>query len=122
MLGYERRYIHSSLIFFAQDTTPARGSLTPTPNPNPELYSPCHPSTRFSFAPKRHMFRDEPDRDERVGRCDRQALPLAEALLERGWQHGLSAEHHVFALMPLRHTPRYNARPECCGELGGGVP
>lgn len=56
---------------------------------------------------KRHMFRGEPDRDERVGGCDRQALPLAEALLERGWQRGLSAEQHVFALMPLRHTPRY---------------
>ena len=53
------------------------------------------------------MFRGEPDRDERVGGCDRQALPLAEALLERGWQHGLPAEQHVFALMPLRHTPRY---------------
>lgn len=52
------------------------------------------------------MFRGEPDRDERVRVCDRQALPLAEALLERGWQHGLPAEQHVFALMPLRHTPR----------------
>lgn len=55
---------------------------------------------------KRHLFRAYPDRDERVGGCDRQALPLAEALLERGWQHDLPAEQHVFALMPLRHTPR----------------
>lgn len=53
------------------------------------------------------MFRGEPDRDERVGGCDQQAVLLAEALLERGWQHGLPAEQHVFALMPLRHTPRY---------------
>ncbi|CAM9958666.1 unnamed protein product, partial [Ectocarpus sp. 12 AP-2014] len=53
----------------------------------------------------RHLFRGAPDRDERVGRCDRQALPLTEALLDRGWQHGLTAEQHVFALMPLRHTP-----------------
>eukprot|EP00752_Nemacystus_decipiens_P010432 g9296.t2 len=53
----------------------------------------------------RHMFRGEPNRDERVERCDRQALPLAEALLERGWQHDLPAEQHVFALMPLRHSP-----------------
>ncbi|CAM9295701.1 unnamed protein product, partial [Ectocarpus sp. 8 AP-2014] len=53
----------------------------------------------------RHLFRGAPDRDERVGRCDRLALPLTEALLDRGWQHGLTAEQHVFALMPLRHTP-----------------
>lgn len=59
------------------------------------------------FPANRHLFRGAPDRDERVGRCDRQALPLTEALLDRGWQHGLTAEQHVFALMPLRHTPRY---------------
>lgn len=55
---------------------------------------------------RRNMFRQDADRDARVGACDRQALPLAEALLERGWQHQLTVEQHVFALMPLRHTPR----------------
>ncbi|CAM9271045.1 unnamed protein product, partial [Hapterophycus canaliculatus] len=53
----------------------------------------------------RHFFRGDPDRDGRVAACDRQALPLAESLLEKGWQHQLSPEEHVFALMPLRHTP-----------------
>lgn len=69
------------------------------------------------------MFRGEADRDERVGGCDRQALPLAEALLERGWQHGLAAEEHVFALMPLRHTPRYYVNhflEKCCLFGTGG--
>lgn len=54
----------------------------------------------------RHIFRGRPDRDERVGACDRRALPLAEVLLAKGWQQKLTAEQHVFALMPLRHTPR----------------
>ncbi|CAM9951072.1 unnamed protein product, partial [Scytosiphon promiscuus] len=53
----------------------------------------------------RHFFRGKSDRDERVAACDRQALPLAESLLAKGWQRRLSAEEHVFALMPLRHTP-----------------
>lgn len=68
----------------------------------PPLLGPCRPHFRIL----RHFFRHNPDRDSRVAACDRQALPLAQMLLDRGWQHALSPEQHVFALMPLRHTPR----------------
>ena len=67
---------------------------------SPRLMSPHNALTR------RHIFRGRADRDERVGACDRRALPLAESLLAKGWQQKLTVEQHVFALMPLRHTPR----------------
>ncbi|CAM9733981.1 unnamed protein product [Chrysoparadoxa australica] len=53
----------------------------------------------------RHVYRNRHDRDEQVQACDEMALALCEKLLERGWEKGFDTARHVFALMPLRHTP-----------------
>lgn len=51
----------------------------------------------------RHIKRGQPR--ESLASSDARALRCSEAVVARGWGFRLSVPEHVFALMPMRHTP-----------------
>ncbi len=62
----------------------------------------------------RHVYRGD---SEKVAMCDSKALPIAERFLELGWQWSVSTYQHVFALMPLRHSPTVSRLQFVLSEL-----
>ena len=58
----------------------------------------------------RHIYRHDPDRDEKVARCDEKAVGVVDACVTKRWDARVAAPQQVFLLMPYRHTQSSVAR------------
>ena len=58
----------------------------------------------------RHVYRHDPDRDEKVARCDEKAVGVVDACVSKRWDTRVTAPQQVFLLMPYRHSRRSVAR------------
>mmetsp|Transcript_8200 Transcript_8200/g.20319 ORF Transcript_8200/g.20319 Transcript_8200/m.20319 type:complete len:618 (-) Transcript_8200:77-1930(-) len=73
----------------------------------------------------RHVYRHHPDRDAKVAAADAAAVLVTERCLatDRRWDLRVPLPHHVFLLMPLRHTqktvPRLRAALAAMDERRG---
>ena len=58
----------------------------------------------------RHVYRHDPDRDEKLARCDEKAVGVVDACVSKRWDARVTAPQLVFLLMPYRHTRKSIAR------------
>ena len=54
----------------------------------------------------RHVYRHDPERDEKVARCDEKAVDVVDACVRARWDARVTAPQQVFLLMPYRHTQK----------------
>jgi uncharacterized protein (DUF924 family) len=54
----------------------------------------------------RHVYRHDPERDEKVARCDEKAVGVVDACVRARWDARVTAPQQVFLLMPYRHTQK----------------